>query len=246
MAAQYFEKFPEISYSGVRVRDVTRRVNFLKQTINNPYVFLPYTIEEGDRAEDVAYHYYGDPSYVWLVYLANNIIDPYHEWPFDEETFHRYLIDKYSAQSGRKDWDVIAWAQDQTREDNVVYYYREIDEPTIIFPERTLSNLESPSFKLPVVCGPDAVNFVSNPIGIPPHDFALFEYDDNNNLTKIKYYVGQDEITGYKVAELELGYDENGNVAYYESEQLPLVDPEGFDGKTVLIDGVEYTLQKRW
>jgi hypothetical protein len=127
MTSQYFEKFPEISYNGVRVRDISRRANFLKQTINNPYVFLPYTIEEGDRAEDVAYYYYGDPNYVWLVYLANNITDPYHQWPFDEETFHNYIIDKYAQQSGKVSWEVVDWSQNMTIEDNIVYYYKKID-----------------------------------------------------------------------------------------------------------------------
>ena len=129
MAGEYFNKLPEISYNNVLVRDITRRVNFLKQTIENPYVFLPYTIQEGERAEDIAYHYYGDANYAWLVYLANNIVDPYHEWPMDEETFHNYLIDKYAEKSGQTGWDVIAWAQDETDRfgDNIAYYYKDIE-----------------------------------------------------------------------------------------------------------------------
>ena len=127
MSGEYFDKLPEIRYDNVLVRDITRRVNFLKQTIENPYAFMPYTIEEGDRAEDIAYHYYGDPNYAWLVYLANNIVDPYNEWPMDEYTFNQYLIDKYQKQSGgRKGWDVVAWTQDETRDDNIVYYYKEV------------------------------------------------------------------------------------------------------------------------
>ena len=128
MSGEYFQKLPEIKYNNVLVRDITRRVNFLKQSIENPYAFLPYTIEEGDRAEDVAYHYYGDPNYAWLVYLSNNIIDPYHDWPMDEETFHNYLIDKYAEKSGKKGYEVIDWARDTTDEfgDNIVYYYKEV------------------------------------------------------------------------------------------------------------------------
>lgn len=128
MSGEYFSKFPEIRYNNVLVRDITRRVNFLKQSIENPYTFLPYTIEEGQRAEDVAYHYYGDPNYAWLVYLSNNIIDPYHQWPMDEDTFHQYIIDKYTVQSRRKGWDVIDWARDTSDpfSNNIVYYYKEV------------------------------------------------------------------------------------------------------------------------
>lgn len=129
MAGEYFKNLPEIRYNNVLVRDVTRRVNFLKQTIENPYVFLPYTIQEGERAEEIAYHYYGDANYVWLVYLANNIIDPYHQWPMDEETFHNYLIDKYTEKSGQRGYNVVGWSQDETDRfgDNVIYYYKDIE-----------------------------------------------------------------------------------------------------------------------
>lgn len=128
MAGEYFKNLPEINYQNTLVKDITRRVHFLKKSIENPYVFLPYTIKEGERAEDIAYHYYGDANYAWLVYLANDIIDPYHEWPLDPRTFDNYIIDKYSEQSGLKGNDVIAWAQDETDilSDNIVYYYKEV------------------------------------------------------------------------------------------------------------------------
>jgi hypothetical protein len=127
MAGEYFDKIPEITYNKVLVRDISRRVAFLKQSVANPYLFLPYTIEEGDRAEDIAYHYYGDPNYAWLVYLANDIVDPYNEWPMDEYTFNQYIIEKYKDKSGgRTGYDVVTWAQDTTRTDNIIYYYKEV------------------------------------------------------------------------------------------------------------------------
>ena len=127
MSGEYFNKIPEITYNNVLVRDVSRRVAFLKNSIQNPYVFLPYTIEEGDRAEDIAFHYYGDPNYSWMIYLANDIIDPYNEWPMDEYTFHQYIVEKYKDRSGgRTGYDVLSWAQDTTRTDNIAYFYKEV------------------------------------------------------------------------------------------------------------------------
>jgi len=123
--AEYFEQFPIINYDGTNMRDITRRVNFLKRSLTNPYVFLPYTIEEGLRPEDVAYYYYGSVEYTWLVYLANNIVDPYHEWPLSQEKFDAYLINKYKEQSGRTGYDVIDWLRDPDIEENLLYYYRE-------------------------------------------------------------------------------------------------------------------------
>ena len=45
---KYFENFPLIEYEGRRVRDISRRTNFVKAVSNNPYLYYPYTVAEGD------------------------------------------------------------------------------------------------------------------------------------------------------------------------------------------------------
>lgn len=124
--SNYFENFPTINYQGRNVRDITRRNKFLKSVTTNPLLFLPYTVKEGERPENIAYNYYGSTDYTWLVYLSNNIVDPYHQWPLSEEDFHKYLIQKYEAQSLRTGYEVIDWMQNENIEDNVVYYYKEV------------------------------------------------------------------------------------------------------------------------
>ena len=123
---QYFENFPIIEYQGRRVRDITRRSAFVKTIANNPYLYYPYTIKEGERAEDIAQFYYGSVDYVGLIYMANNIIDPYHQWPMDEQTFKNYLVDKYTDLSGEVGEDVIDWVQDPDNDDNVLFYVRRV------------------------------------------------------------------------------------------------------------------------
>jgi len=123
---KYFENFPTVEYQGRIVKDITRRNNFLRSVTNNPYLFLPYTVSEGERPEDVARFYYGSVDYVWLVYLANNIVDPYHSWPMDEFTFNNYIIAKYEEESGLTGDDVVAWTQSDNDE-NIIYYVREIN-----------------------------------------------------------------------------------------------------------------------
>lgn len=124
---KYFENFPIIEYQGRKVRDITRRSAFTKAVANNPYLYYPYTVKEGERPEDIAEFYYGSVDYVWLVYLANNIIDPYYQWTMDEQTFRNYLVDKYSETSGEVGEDVIDWIQDPTNDDNILYYVRRFD-----------------------------------------------------------------------------------------------------------------------
>lgn len=124
--AKYFENFPVVEYNGKKVRDITRRNNFLKSVTTNPMLFLPYTVKQNERAEDIAKFYYGSVDYVWLVYMANQIIDPYYEWPMDEETFNQYLIAKYGEVSGQTGEDVVDWTKDPTIDDNIIYYYKEV------------------------------------------------------------------------------------------------------------------------
>ena len=123
--AKYFENFPKVMYEGKEIRDITRRNQFIKNVSTNPLVYLPYTVKEGEKAEDIANWYYGSTDYTWLVYLSNNIVDPYHQWPKSTQEFNEYLIDKYTEESGKIGNEVLEWAQED-REDNVVYYYKEI------------------------------------------------------------------------------------------------------------------------
>ena len=137
--ANYFKHFPSILYNGKEeIYDITRRTNFVSLTLNNPLLFLPYTVKEGELPEDIAYHYYGSVNYTWLVLLANNMLDPYHDWPLSDEVFNAYLIDKYKDLSGKKGYAVIDWAQNETILDNVVYYYKEINNRIIRISAQTL------------------------------------------------------------------------------------------------------------
>ena len=124
---KYFKPFPTIEYQGRRVRDITRRSSFMTAIQNNPFLYYPYTVQEGERAEDIAQFYYGSVDYIWLVYMANNIIDPYHEWPLDPRTFNAYLVDKYQDQSGEIGENVLDWISDETNDDNILYYVRRVD-----------------------------------------------------------------------------------------------------------------------
>ena len=124
---KYFENFPIIEYQGSRVRDITRRSAFIKAIANNPFIYYPYTVKEGERAEDVARWYYGSVDYIWVVYMSNNIIDPYYEWPMDPQTFKDYLVKKYSELSGEVGEDVIDLIQDTDNDDNILYYVRSFE-----------------------------------------------------------------------------------------------------------------------
>jgi hypothetical protein len=125
--SRYFSKYPLIQYQGKTVRDLSRRSKVRDELLVDPYIFLPYTVREGEKPETIAQLYYGSVDDTWLVLLANNMTDPYYDWPMDDEEFNQYFIDKYAEISGRRGADVLRWGQDETRTDNIIYWYREVE-----------------------------------------------------------------------------------------------------------------------
>ena len=55
MAKEFFSDFPIIKYNNEPVRDISVRLDILENVKSDPYAFLPYTIKDGERAEEVAY-----------------------------------------------------------------------------------------------------------------------------------------------------------------------------------------------
>lgn len=97
MVERYFEKFPTITYGNTQVKDITERVIFTNNTLKNPYVFYPYTISQHERADQFAFRYYEDPYLSWLLYITNNVTDPYYEWYLDQDEFREFIAKKYGS-----------------------------------------------------------------------------------------------------------------------------------------------------
>lgn len=81
----YFEKMPKFDYNfpffpNAEMVDIFRRVKFTKDIESDSGNFETYRIEDGQKPEDVAVSFYGDPQWWWLVLLSNNIIDVENEW----------------------------------------------------------------------------------------------------------------------------------------------------------------------
>ena len=89
---QYFQKFPLISYRDNISVDITRRVDFDSNIKSYIQAFYEYVLTEDQRIEDVAFNYYNDVDLDWLIYLSNDIIDPYFDVPLTNKQFDSYII----------------------------------------------------------------------------------------------------------------------------------------------------------
>lgn len=94
---KYFDKLPLINYNGKVSRNILSRAQLTPETRNNTSVFYPYTMEEADRADTLSYLYYDNSDYMWLIWMANNVVDPYHDLPLSENDFTSFIANKYGS-----------------------------------------------------------------------------------------------------------------------------------------------------
>lgn len=164
--SSYFKNFPNVKHTNANIKNIMLRAKIQSAAAASPLVFLPYTVEEDMRAEDIAYHYYGDAELSWLVYWANNIIDPYNDWIISEENFNNAIHAKYKgsqvfydymlAKGSYSGWtieevaatatfdEVIEFVQDTTTVLNVVEYrkYNENEGSISVDTYTTLPNYQ--------------------------------------------------------------------------------------------------------
>jgi hypothetical protein len=97
----YFSMFNTINYgnstSNTVVLDITERVVTLQNIEKTPYVFYPLDITNGARADQIANYNFSDPFSSWVLYLTNNITDPYYDWYLDDDQFNQFIVDKYGS-----------------------------------------------------------------------------------------------------------------------------------------------------
>lgn len=94
---RYFEKFPLTEYNGIPSLNILKRVSFNENVKNFITAFYTHTVPADEKFEILAYNYYDDVDYDWLIYHANDIIDPYYQTPLTYDDFDRYIESKYGS-----------------------------------------------------------------------------------------------------------------------------------------------------
>lgn len=96
-----FEEYPKTQYDlnyknkPQIVTNIMVRFKIVELIKQKRAVYYNYSIQEGERADVVAYKYYGDSTLDWLIMLTNNIIDPLYDWPLSYNNFIKYVRSKY-------------------------------------------------------------------------------------------------------------------------------------------------------
>lgn len=94
---KYFSKLPTITYNGKAARNILSRARLSDETKNSSYVFYPYTVQDEDRVDVLSHMYYDNSDYMWMIWMANDVIDPYYDMAMSTNDFDSYIIKKYGS-----------------------------------------------------------------------------------------------------------------------------------------------------
>jgi hypothetical protein len=95
--AKYFTNFPIINYANNNAINIMDRVSMLQSTLDSKQSYYTYVMQDGQRPENLAYDYYNNPHYMWLVCFSNQNIDPYYDFPISSDNFNAFIVSKYGS-----------------------------------------------------------------------------------------------------------------------------------------------------
>lgn len=103
--AYYFTEFPKTNYSLKKnknfelLTNVTLRYKLRDTIKNKSAIYYDYIVQDSDRPDIIAEKYYDDSRLDWIIFLVNDIVDPYYDWPLNEQAFKDYMKSIYGSTS---------------------------------------------------------------------------------------------------------------------------------------------------
>ena len=105
----YFRQLPNLSYPSLSndrtsaydfqiVKNLFKRAVIRDDIFDDITSFTKYSIEGDERADKVAYDFYGDSGLDWVILTTNNVVHVRDEWPMSNQDFLTYLNQKYTSE----------------------------------------------------------------------------------------------------------------------------------------------------
>lgn len=140
---KFFNKFPKITYENNLAINLLARVTMSKLALNSKQAYYDYTIVEGTRPDNLSYNYYDNSDYVWLIGLANQIVDPYYDFPISTENLNILITKKYGSIANAQ--NIIKffrtnWLADESRITTAAYSALGVGEQKYWAPEINQNN----------------------------------------------------------------------------------------------------------
>ena len=116
----FFKQFPRTFYlidgTAINIPDIFRRIA-PNSLIDNMTIMNLYDIQDEERPEHISYDVYGTTDYYWVILVANNIIDPYHDWPKSSSDLRKFTVQKYGEANLGKIHHYVSTANEKIRVD---------------------------------------------------------------------------------------------------------------------------------
>ena len=96
---QYIANFPNQSFNTdyVLTKNIFKRAKLRTDIANAITAFEYYQIVDNERPDQVAAKVYDNADLDWVILTTNNITNINQQWPLDNNSFYKYLIDKYGS-----------------------------------------------------------------------------------------------------------------------------------------------------
>lgn len=82
----------------VTIKNLFKRAKIRDDIIDVVTAFEYYQVTENETPSQLAEKIYGEPELDWVILTTNNIINVQDEWPIDNNSFNKYLLDKYGSE----------------------------------------------------------------------------------------------------------------------------------------------------
>jgi hypothetical protein len=96
---EYIANFPNQSFNTdyVVTKNIFKRAKLREDIANAVTAFEYYQIIDNERPDQVAAKVYDNADLDWVILITNNITNINQNWPLDNNSFYKYLIDKYGS-----------------------------------------------------------------------------------------------------------------------------------------------------
>ena len=79
--------------------NIMRRFRFRRSVVSNKIFFYKIDVSDTDRPDILAHKFYGDPQLHWVILMANDIRDPYNDWPRTQHSLEKKVAKVYPGSS---------------------------------------------------------------------------------------------------------------------------------------------------
>ena len=103
----YFSNLPDLQYgltvnkagqiNYIKSKDYFRLLKPRDDIFKEDTIYTSYTVQDGERPDQISYDYYNDEQYYWIILQINEITDYYNQWPLSNKELEEFGKKKYGG-----------------------------------------------------------------------------------------------------------------------------------------------------